>query len=164
MQAPTMRELRKYNIACLSEVRIPDSGHSVIKVPGEVACYHLAADEAKNSFYDDLQDAVDRVPAGDMLIVAGDWNAGPGAVDTATRHILGKFTDGTRCANGDRLIKFASPNRLVVSSTRFQYPQRRLVTWFSNDGRTRNQTNASVVPLGLLRDRLPGSQWGSNRK
>ncbi len=38
-----MRELRKYNvdIACLSEVRIPNSGHSVIKVPDEEACYHL---------------------------------------------------------------------------------------------------------------------------
>ncbi len=38
-----MRELRKYNadIACLSEVQIPDSGHSVIEVPGEEACYHL---------------------------------------------------------------------------------------------------------------------------
>ncbi len=43
VQALTMRELRKYNEdnACLSEVRIPDSGHSVIKVPGEEACFHL---------------------------------------------------------------------------------------------------------------------------
>ncbi len=43
VQALTVWELRKYNvdIACLSEVRIPDSGHSVIKVPGEEACYHL---------------------------------------------------------------------------------------------------------------------------
>ncbi len=29
------------DIACLSKVRITDSGHSVIKVPGEEACYHL---------------------------------------------------------------------------------------------------------------------------
>ncbi len=28
-------------MACLSEVRITDSGHSVIKMPGEEACYHL---------------------------------------------------------------------------------------------------------------------------
>ncbi len=43
VQALSMRELRKYNVdnACLSEVRIPDSGHLVIKVPGEEACYHL---------------------------------------------------------------------------------------------------------------------------
>ncbi len=38
VQALTMRELRKYNvnIACLPEIRIPDIGHSVIKVPGVV--------------------------------------------------------------------------------------------------------------------------------
>ncbi len=31
-----------------------------------------AEENAKDSFYDDVQDAVDSVPAGDMLIVAGD--------------------------------------------------------------------------------------------
>ncbi len=38
-----MRELGKYNmdIACISEARILDSGHSVIKVPGEQAYYHI---------------------------------------------------------------------------------------------------------------------------
>ncbi len=43
VQALTMRKLRKYNvdIVCLSEVRIPNSGHSVIKMPGEEACFHL---------------------------------------------------------------------------------------------------------------------------
>ncbi len=29
------------DIACLSKVRITDSGHLVIKVPGEEACYQL---------------------------------------------------------------------------------------------------------------------------
>ncbi len=29
------------DIARLSEARIPDNGHSVIKVPGEEDCYHL---------------------------------------------------------------------------------------------------------------------------
>ncbi len=45
---------------------------------------------------EEAKDAVDRVPAGDMLIVAGDWNARPDLVNTATRHILGKFAAGTR--------------------------------------------------------------------
>ncbi len=40
-----------------------------------------AAEETKDSFYDDLQDAVSRVP---------------GLADPATRHILGKFAVGTR--------------------------------------------------------------------
>ncbi len=37
---------------------------------------------ANDSFDDDFQDAVGRGPAGDMLIVAGDWNARPIPVDT----------------------------------------------------------------------------------
>ncbi len=43
VQALTMRDLRNHNvdIACLSEVRIPDRGHSPIKLPGEEACYYL---------------------------------------------------------------------------------------------------------------------------
>ncbi len=76
-----------------------------------------AAEEVKDAFYDDLQGAVDRVPTADMLIVAGDWNARPGPMDQATRYILGKFAVGMTCANG---------HRLVVSSTRFQHPQRTL--------------------------------------
>ncbi len=102
-----------------------------------------AAEEAKDSFYDDLQDAVGRVPAGDMLIVTGDWHARPGPFYPATRQILGKFC--TRCSNGDRLVNFASANRLVVSSTRFEHPQRHLVTLFSKDGRTRNQIDRMLV-------------------
>ncbi len=33
------------DVACLSKVRITGSGHSVIKVPGEEACYHLHHNE-----------------------------------------------------------------------------------------------------------------------
>lgn len=33
-----------------------------------------AEKEAKDSFYDDLQDAIDSAPSGDMLIVAVYWN------------------------------------------------------------------------------------------
>ncbi len=87
-----------------------------------VAVYALtldAAEEVKDSFFDDLHDAINRVPAGDMLIVAGDWNSRPGPADPATRHILGKFAVGTRCAYGDCLVNFGSANRLGVSSTRF---------------------------------------------
>ncbi len=130
-----------------------------------------AAEEVKDSFFDALQDAVDRVPAGGMLIVAGDLNAKPDLVDLATRHILGKFAVGTRCANGDRLVNFAPANRLVVSSTRFQHPQRHLVIWFSNDGRTRTQIDhmlvrsrwaSSVINCRAYVGAQTGSEYGSD--
>ncbi len=66
-----------------------------------------AEEEVKDSFYADLQDAVDRVPTGDMLIAAGDWNTRLGPVDMTARHILGKFALGSICVNGDCLVNFA---------------------------------------------------------
>ncbi len=63
---------------------------------------------------------VDRVIARDMLIVTGDWNARPDPEDMTTQHILGRFDLSTRCTNGDRLVNFASANRLLVSNTHFQ--------------------------------------------
>ncbi len=78
-----------------------------------------ATEEAKESFYDDLQDAVDRVPAGDMLIISGDWHTRPGPADPSTRHILGKFAVGTRSANGDRLVNFASATALWFPALAF---------------------------------------------
>ncbi len=74
------------------------------------------------------------------------------SVDMAAEHILGKFALGAKCANGDRLVSFASANRLVVSSCRFQLPQSHYVPWFSNDGRTRNQ----------IHHRLVRSRWASS--
>ncbi len=69
-----------------------------------------------------------RLPTGDILIVAGDWNARTGPVDDTSRHELGSFGLGTRCSNGERLVNFATDNRLVVTNTRFQQPRRHLVT------------------------------------
>ena len=88
---------------------------------------------------------IDKVPKSDFLIVAGDWNARPGQADSNTRHILGKFTVGKRCENGDRLVRFADRNQLVISSTRFRHPIKHLVTWYSRDGHTANQIDHILV-------------------
>ncbi len=52
VQALRMRELQKYNadIACLPEVRIPDIGHFVIKVPGEESYFRLYHIEVVNNW------------------------------------------------------------------------------------------------------------------
>ncbi len=91
-----------------------------------------------------------------MLIVAGDWNARPGPVDTTTRFILDRFAVDTRCATGDRLVNFqhslptptTPPRDMVLQRRTYQEP---------------NRPHSSAVPLCLLRDRLSGLQWGRKR-
>ncbi len=97
-----------------------------------------ADDDAKDAFYSQLEAFVGEVPTGDILVVAGDWDAYTGPADDTLRHVLGSFGLGTHCSNGERLVNFATDNRLVATNTRFQHPRRHLVTWYSNDQRTRN--------------------------
>ncbi len=87
----------------------------------------------------------DSAPAGGCLLVAGGMNLRPRPAAETSRQALGNFELGTRCANGDRLVNFATDNRLMVTNTRFQHPRRYLVTWYSNDQRTRNQIDYVLV-------------------
>ncbi len=93
----------------------------------------VAKEKVKDSFYDNFQHAIDRVPSGGLLIIAG--NAKRDTVDMAARHILAKFSLGPMSANGYPLIYFASTVRFVVSSPHFQQPRRHLVIWLSSNGR-----------------------------
>ncbi len=83
-----------------------------------------ADDIVKGACYSQLQAFVDEVPTGDILIVTGDWNARTGPADATSRHVLGSFVLGIRCFNRERLVNFATDNRLAVTNTRFQHPRR----------------------------------------
>ena len=102
-------------------------------------------DTVKDDFYAQLQATIDRTPQRDLMLVAGDWNARTGPSDEFTQHIIGKYTIGQRCDNGDRLVNFAALNRLVVTNTRFQHPRRQLITWYSIDGHTAHQIDYILI-------------------
>ncbi|BHF79361.1 hypothetical protein SprV_0702248100 [Sparganum proliferum] len=99
----------------------------------------------KEAFYSQLQALVKKLPRRDLLIVAGDWNGRTGPGDPTTSHLLGRFGLGSRCENGERLLNFTDPNRLLVTNTCFQHRKKHLLTWYSNDGRTASQIDYILV-------------------
>ena len=81
-----------------------------------------AEDEAKETFYDQLQKVLDAVPRHDMLLVMGDWNAKVGARQEGESGIVGKH--GLICErndNGDRFVFFCACNNLAITSTMFPH-------------------------------------------
>ena len=53
--------------------------------------------------------------------------------------ITGGFGLGIRNDAGERLMEFCDENNLKIMNTCFNQPKRRLYTWTSPDGKTRNQ-------------------------
>ena len=88
-------------------------------------------------FYEDLQDLLGLTPKKDVLSILGDWNENVGSQETPG--VTGKFGLGVRNEAGQRLIEFCQDNALVIANTLFQPHKRRLHTWTSPDGQSRNQ-------------------------
>ena len=74
---------------------------------------------------------------GIFLIIMGDWNAKIGRTEKS--EYVGQYGLGTRNERpGDKLEEFCMANGLIVGNTLFQHHPRRLWTWASPDGITRN--------------------------
>ena len=118
------------------------------------------------AYYSQLQDAIDATPNGDMVILMGDLNAKVGNnSSTAT----GTFGLGQRNDRGDRLIEFCASNDLLLMNTCFQQHKRRLFTWTSPDGNTKNQIDYIAVQKRwksnvVSTKTYPGADCGSDHE
>ena len=102
------------------------------------------SDEQKGIFYSELQEAVDRVPSRDVLIIAGDFNAQLGAEHSADwQGCLGLFAlkkPRLRTShNSLRLLTFCVENGIVVRSSFNQHKDIHLATWIGPAGDRANQ-------------------------
>ena len=96
-----------------------------------------SSDEELDTFYDDLRSATKQCKSQDNIIIQGDFNAKVG--EGREGDIVGKYGLGARNENGEKLIQFAKENNLMFANTWFKEHKRRLWTWKSPDGSTKNQ-------------------------
>ena len=114
-----------------------------------IQCYApttTAEDEEVENFYDALQNAIDNTDKQDIIYILGDFNAKIGK-ETAQDE---KETKGTHCLGsrndrGQMLLDFCLENKLVVGNSLFQQHPRRLFTWTSPDGNTKNQIDYILI-------------------
>ena len=71
-----------------------------------------------DDFFADLQQLIDKTPAGDILMVMGDFNAKVGK--EVTDGITGKHGLGSRNEAGENLVEFSGANDLIFCNTWFE--------------------------------------------
>lgn len=128
-----------------------------------------ATDGAIEEFYSDLETTISKVPNRELLVILGDMNSKIGENANQLAKCAGRFGLGKRNERGERLIQFAAENDLLITNSLFKHHPRRLYTWVSPDGKTRNQ-----IDYIMIRSRwrssianthtLPGADCGSDHQ
>ena len=86
----------------------------------------------QQKFMEDLQDAVSKAPASDVLLLLGDLNARVGSGrggNSEWRGVRGRHGVGNCNEAGERLLEFCAINELTIMSTWFEKKQHHLTTW-----------------------------------
>ena len=91
--------------------------------------HHLALSRI---VFAELQDALDKIPESDILVVLGDFNARVGVLDQDSdlwRGILGRHGMIERKLAGHELLEFCAINNLSIMNTWFQKKEIHQGTW-----------------------------------
>ena len=93
--------------------------------------------EEIEKFYQEIQNGIKYAKSDEVICIMGDMNAIVG--DERYQNIVGMHGLGRRNERGERLIQFCQENKLIIANTWFQQPVRKLYTWKSPGGISRNQ-------------------------
>nr|XP_014435365.2 craniofacial development protein 2-like [Pelodiscus sinensis] len=104
-----------------------------------------SGEEIKDIFYEQLQAEVESTPHHDLTIIMGDLNAKVGNTNTHYDRVTGRHGCGTMNDNGERLVGFCSVNNLVIGRTLFPHHNIHKLTWFSPNGRDKNQIDHLMI-------------------
>ena len=104
-------------------------------------------DQEVEEFYEQVENAIKKVPKKDITIIQGGFNAkvGPDAYED-WQGTIGQFGVGETNDRGLRLLEFASSQRLTIANTLYPHKLSRRTTWHAPNGRTHNQIDFILTP------------------
>ena len=105
-----------------------------------IQVYAPTADKEEDEieeFYQKLERTLKSIPKRDITLLIGDFNAKVG--DMSVPPVTGNEGLGQINSRGERLIDFCMEQELTLANTWFKQHPRRLSTWTSPDGITKNQ-------------------------
>ncbi|XP_063691252.1 uncharacterized protein LOC134823648 [Bolinopsis microptera] len=100
----------------------------------------------KDSFYKELNDVQSGLPAHDIKIVLGDFNARVGRDTDAHPGVIGKHSYHTESNdNGKRMLDFCTMHQLTIGGTLFEHKDIHKTTWRSPNGNTVTQIDHMCI-------------------
>ena len=106
--------------------------------------------EARDEFYEELENAIKKFPANEHLFLLGDFNARIGSDHASWPRCIGHFGVGKLNENGQRLLELCSFHDLCATNTFFPTKPNRRVSWRHPRSRHWHQLDLILTRRPLL--------------
>ncbi|GFS14130.1 craniofacial development protein 2-like [Elysia marginata] len=101
--------------------------------------------DIKGLFYEQLQVELNEIPRNDVITLIGDLNAKVGDENIGAERTMGIHGCGSINNNSERLVELCASNDLVIGGTLFEHPAIHKLTWYSPNGRDKNQIDHIAI-------------------
>ena len=133
----TIRLNRKYKIQII-QVYAPTTSHD---------------DKEIEDFYELLDNAI-KEEKSNATIITGDFNEKVGTSNNSTEKCTGKFGNRTRNKRGERLVEFATYNKMKIENTFFKKKSSKRSAWRSPNDTTKKEIDYFLTDtLGKVKDK-----------
>ena len=103
-----------------------------------------AEEEAKDVFYEQVQNVLDKIPKHDLVILTGDWNAKVEDQRDVEEGVVGRHgLHRERSENGERFVELCASNNMAITTALF--PHKNIHKHTSPDARTKSQIDPVAV-------------------
>ncbi|XP_076028386.1 uncharacterized protein LOC143017482 [Oratosquilla oratoria] len=132
------RELARYRIDMvaltsinerLMKIRFPLDRSRHTTIMSAYAPTLTSSDEAKETFYEELNTLVKDISPSDKLFLLGDFSARVGANYNNWNGVLGLHSTGRMNSNGLMLLSMCAENHLAITNTMFRQADKYKTTW-----------------------------------
>uniref|UniRef100_UPI00398F0602 uncharacterized protein n=1 Tax=Pristiophorus japonicus TaxID=55135 RepID=UPI00398F0602 len=119
-------------------------------------------DEMKERFYEDLDRLVRSTPAGDKLIILGDFNARVGKDSKHWKGVIGQHGTGKLNSNGLLLLSMCVENDLTIANTLFRQADKYKTTWMHPRAKQWHMIDHVIVRSRDIKDvKITRAMWGA---
>lgn len=114
---------------CITKLRIPLSKSRHLTVISMYAHTLTSPDDAKEKFYEHLDQVIKSTPQNDKLVILGDFNARVGRDYNSWEGVLGRHGVGNVNDNGLLLLSKCAEHGLCITNTLFRMADKYKATW-----------------------------------
>ena len=116
---------------CKAEIQLKDHKVMVIAIYAHTLQKSEKYPTEREDFYETIEKIIDKIPARDVIILAGDFNAKTGSGYQEYSDHMGKFGKGLMNSSGRRLLELCRRNDLLITNTTFKHKKSHITTWIA---------------------------------